>query len=187
MACCSSCGSASACSCDPTVLVGPAIAHTLAASLVPTVDCIRDLYTCMGVRPYTVALIWTQWSDGRRGEGTEGVIREEALLPTPKVAELSLKREVQSIGVEETGTTRVSEISASYSEDFLLGRGPNGERIPADQSFYWEVRYPQVNGKGVRRRYTVEGSPTLDSMKFQWVVSLQKASEDRTRSGNVRG
>jgi len=187
MACCSSCGS-QVCRCDPTVLDSRTVGGTLLASLAPTVDCIRDLYTSFGARPYQVSLVWTAWSGGKRGHGVESVVREEMVLPTPKVSDLTdLSRELSSIGVDEVGSVRVSEISVSYGEDRLLGRGDDGTKIPDDQNFYWEIRAPQSSGDSVRRRFVPKAAPTKDAMSFQWKISLLKVSEDRTRGGDVRG
>jgi len=184
---CASCGT-QACRCDSTVLEGAAINRTLVASLGPVVDCVRDMYTTLGARPYQVMLVWTAWSGGKRGRGVECVYREEAVLPTPQISDISdLSRELSAVGVDESGSVRVSQISTKYTEDYLIGRSDDGSKIPEDQNFYWEIRFPRADGKGPRRRFIPQAAPTLDAMAFQWKISLLKVSEDRMRDGDVRG
>lgn len=187
MACCVSCGS-QVCQCDPTVLSGSAIDCTLVASMTSTVDCIRDLYTSFGARPYQVMLVWTSWSGGVRGRGVEEIVREELILPTPKISDLTdLSRDLSAVGTDDSGSIRVTEISPKYTEDYLLGRPDDGAAIATDQHFYWEVRFPRADGLGPRRRFVPKSAPSLDALAFQWKISLLKVSEDRMRNGDVRG
>lgn len=181
---CSCCGSSSACDCTGNVLTGRDLASTLIASLTPTVDCIRDIATQLGARPYRVSLVWTRWSGGSRGEGHETVEREEALTPTPYVKDVSdLDRKLMPGGAEEVGDVKVTEISPRYTEDYLCGRDENGNDIPDDVSFYWEVLLPQARGNGIRRRYYPAGPPNTESTDFQWSIRLKKISENRQRDG----
>lgn len=169
-----------------TVLRQGDYAKTLAGSLVPCVDKLRDLLTVAGLRPYIVRLIWTRWSGGRRGYGTEEVHREEMLLPTPKLAPLTSLDMVQmATGGEETGDVMLEQVSARYTEDFLLGRDELGNAIADDHNFYYEVEFPQANGSfpGTRRRFVVSGTPTRFAGRFQWQIMLRKAVEDRRRDG----
>lgn len=161
---------------------------TLIARLTPAVDRLRDLKTKLGARPYRVSLVTTRWSGGERGVGAEEVVGCCVLLPTPKVADLDgLELTIQSVGADEVGTLRVSEISPSYSEEQLRGLGPLGEEIPADHNFYWEVTYPKANGADLRRRFLPRSPPGYDAVKFQWSIVLVKASEDRERNGDPEG
>jgi hypothetical protein len=167
---------------------GLGISGSLIASLTPCVDAIRDINTQIGARPYQVMLVWTRWSGGDRGVGVEEAIREELILPTPKLADMaSLSRDLSSVGVDEVGSVRISEISARYTEDYLVGRCDDGSAIAEDQNFYWEIRFPRADGCGMRRRFVPKSAPSLEATKFQWTISLLKASEDRMRSGDVRG
>ncbi len=171
-----------------TVPQGASIGSSLLASLIPCVDSIRDIATQLGARPYQVMLVWTQWSGGERGVGIEDVLREELILPTPKIADLtSVSRDLQPVGMDETGSIRVTEISARYTEDYLFGKCGDGSSIPEDQNFYWEVRFPREDGCGPRRRFFPKSAPSLDATNFQWKISLLKISEDRTRAGDPRG
>jgi len=186
MGCCASCGQ-SVCYCA-TELEGTAIDCTLVASLTNTVDCIRDIATTLGARPYQVLLVWTRWSGGARSQGIEEVIREESILPTPLVADISsVALSMQSIGIAEEGDVRITEISPRFNEDYLSGRGEDGSAIPPDQSFYWEVRRRTSDGLSMRRRFRLSGAPMHEATKFQWKVTLKKIAEDRMRSSDVRG
>lgn len=186
MACSACCNSPCSCGCG-SFTTGRS-SGSLVSSLIPCVDSIRDLYTQFGARPYQVMLVWTRWSGGERGVGVEEVVREELLLPTPKLGDMAaLSRDLSPVGVDEVGSVRIAEISARFTEDYLVGRCDDGGAIPEDQNFYWEVRFPRADGFGPRRRFVPKSAPMLDSTKFQWSISLLKVSEDRMRSGDVRG
>lgn len=165
------------------------IRKTLVASLVPCVDHIRDLYTSLGARVYEVALIHTRWTGGERGVGSEEVISDVPLLPTPRVSDLSaVQYQTYSLGGVEQGAINVSEISPRYTEDELMGRLPQGGEIPLDQNFYWELRVPVSPGEsGERRRFVPVSIPGLDPLRFQWMITLVRAQQDRSRSGSTRG
>jgi hypothetical protein len=163
------------------------MSQSLIASLAPCIDQLRDVATQLGARPYQVLLVWTRWAGGERGVGVEEIIRTEALLPTPKIADVAgLSRALQPIGIDEVGSVTVTEISTRYTEDFLLGLGVGGTPIPEDQNFFWEVHYPRPDGGGVRRRFTPKSAPSYSATRFQWSITLLRASEDRTRAGMLR-
>jgi len=178
------------CGDDFTVLEGRAIDRTLIASLTGCVDSIRDLYTCFGARPYQVSLVWTRWSGGDRGVGAEEIVGFHRILPTPKVTDLSnLKKELTQVGMDEAGDLRVSEISPRYNEDLLQGSDlvvETGAPIPKDVQFYWEITFPRANMPGIRRRFIPSRAPDLQPTKFQWRIDLLRASEDRTRIGEIQ-
>ncbi len=164
------------------------ISQTVIASLTPCVDKIRDLYTQLGARPYHVNLVHTQWSGGERGVGVEEVIDECPILPTPRVADLSaVNKQLLSVGLEEAGDIRVSEISPRFTEDQLMGISEDGTPVPGDQNFYWEIFFPRADGPGVRRRFTPKAVPNYNPTRFQWWIDLVKAYEDRTRQGDPAG
>lgn len=166
-----------------TELDSETVQRTLLSSLVGCVDCVRDLYTQFGARDYEVALVRTAWTGGARGRGVEEVIGEVKLLPTPLISALTeLDNVLTSIGQQETGGVRVSQISARYTEELLTGKSPTGQPIPKDQNFYYEIR--DAGGAGRRRRFTVDSPPDKDPLKFEWVINLTRAVKDRTRSGD---
>ncbi len=93
------------------------------------------------------------------------------------------------IGSEEIGNLRVSQISPRFNEDILVGQDlivARGVDIPADVNFYWEVFFPQTGADGIRRRFTPKSAPSLKPTAFEWTIDLMRASEDRTRSGELR-
>jgi len=189
MSSCGTCGftPCKCCDGDFTVLDPSNIQKTLVASLTGCVDSIRDIYTCLGARTYTVSMIRTRWSGGSRGVGVEEVLEETMILPTPKISTLTaLSTEQLSIGEEEIGAMQLSEVSARFTEDDLTGISMDGTPIPNDQNFYYEVQFPQPDGSAKRRRYSPDSAPNYDPLKFQWELSLVKIYEDRTRAGAPR-
>lgn len=188
MACCATCQfEPCRCPCGFTDPRTQNLRTTLARSLVPCVDAIRNLYTCFGVRSYTVSLVRTQWSGGFRGSGVEAVLSEEVILPTPRVSSLNgVEQLAQSAGLLESGTLRVDQISPRFAEDALQGLGAGGASIPEDQNFYWEVTVLFPDGSQRRRRFFPKVVPNLDMMKFEWQVTLEKAADDRGRDGSPR-
>lgn len=176
------------CTCDEgfTVLDSCSIGDTLIAQLTPIVDPLRDLFTQFGARPYTVTMIKTRWTGATRGEGTEEVICEERLLPTPLISDLTaLRQELLSIGSEEVGEIDISEISPRYTEDQLLGQEPDGTPRAANEDFYYEVEFLRSDGPGPRRRFLPNSSPNYMPTDFQWVIRVIRAHADRTRAGAV--
>jgi len=114
------------------------------------------------------------------------MVREVMLLPTPLIDDMAkLRNDLQTIGLEELGVIRVSEISPRFNEDFLTGKSDDGAPIPLDQNFFWEIWFERPTGPGVRRRFTVKGVPSYMATKFQWWVDLLRANDDRTRNGLV--
>lgn len=176
--------------CGRFTLVDKVVGQTLVDRLTPTVDRIRDIYTRLGARQYTVTLIWTRWAGGVRGAGEEFVIKECMIQPTPDIGDLTeLANEVQMIGPEETGTLEIKEISPRFNEDLLMGRGGvvrEGDPIPDDVSFYWEVMFPRPDASVARRRFVPASAPNKDPTGFDWQIKLAKASEDRARDGEPR-
>lgn len=164
---------------------------TIVSKLNGVADRLRDLKTKpFGARPYQVSLIWTQWSGGYRGAGTEQVFRRIDILPTPQIENLNaLLSTLQSVGVDEVGTVSVTEISPQrYTEDVLVGLlAGDGSPIPEDLNFYWEIHFPRPGTPGVRRRFVPRSAPSLDATRFQWTIQLLRASQDRTRSGTPEG
>ncbi len=167
-----------------TDLSGNALAATLIPKLTTVRDKVWDLRTRLGAQPYTVSIVVTGWSGGRRNSGVEEVVSCVDITPTPTVEAMgSQTRTLHPVGLDEVGTVRVSGISPAYTEDELVGVGPLGQPIPADQNFYWEITFRQPTGQNpVRRRYEVRGTPEYNPTRFQWTVLLVKADENRDRN-----
>lgn len=164
-------------------LTGGQYRDTLVQKLTPVADKVRNLATRLGGRPYEVFLVRTRWSGGRRNAGTEEVLSAEALVPTPTVSTINaLTQMLQSVGLDEAGTVVVSGISPSYTEDQLVGIGPQGQPVAVDENFYWEIVYPRpAPDAAVRRRYALQSAPDYRATRFGWTVTLIKAGEERDR------
>ena len=174
------------CSCQGSSVFGcEKCGCDIVQALIPCVDAARNVASCLGARPYTVTLVWTRWSGGSRGDGTEEVVREVAITPTPKIAlDNAIQKSPTNYGIDESGTVQLTEISGRYTEDLLSGRDDyDGSPAPYDQQFFWEIRYP-TKGKP-RRRFTLKTAPIFDAENVQWVVTLLKSGEDRARDGQV--
>lgn len=192
----------------PAPLSGPEEAkRTLAHKLTPIADRLRQLNTRFGLRSKRVFLVWSVWSGAERGEGTERVLYEIELLPTPRVSDLSsLARRPYSAGVFPEGSIRVDQISAgAYTRDVLVGLSiprQTTEAPRADQGsainkhdyekgtdpridFWWEV---QEDGRGdnpARRvRFRIFGGPSRNEGSLWWAVNLELADEARSRDGS---
>lgn len=184
---CGQCGrTLSSCGCDQkfTLPTQTNILGMLIPDLTCVVDQIRDLYTCLGARQYTVSLVWERWSGGERGVGYPDVVHSEVILPTPLVVSLTaLNNSIESVGLTEVGGIRVSEISPRYTEDFLMGRSriiPDGEKIPDDVNFYYEIK---LLSSGVSRRFLPKSAPSgTTALDFEWSIDLIRAQDDPTRS-----
>ncbi len=173
-----------------TNLINGEYNRTLARKLVPVADSLRDLLTKAGLRPYVLRLVWTEWTRGMRDEGTEEVVRMVQILPTPKVQAVeTLEEVVRAVGTEEFGEILVTQISARYTENFLRGFGEDGSETPANQSFYYEIEFPNENGTfpGIKRRFTLQGAPALYPGRFGWELKLRKAIANRGLDGIPQG
>lgn len=174
--------------------------NSLAHKLSGVADNLRQLSTRFGLRPQRVFLVWTEWSGEHRGEGTESLLAEVELLPTPRVSDATaLARRGYSAGAIPEGTLRVDQISAGrYTADMLWGlRIPDdgagrvlseSEAEPSSKSnvdFWYEM---QEDGRGDnparRERFRLFSSPHREAGSLYWSVNLESASEPRNRAGD---
>lgn len=156
----------------------------LGGCLKDCVDEIRQIATDLGARPYRVFWVRTRWSGRERGLGVESVISVEELTPTPNVQLSGLQRQMLDIGVDEQGATTVTEISPRYTETQLTGQRPNGEEIPPNETFYWEISLSRGDADAKkRRRYMLQGAPVYEAARLQWTVTLIRAGTDREADG----
>jgi len=168
---------------DPTSLQ---LGKTLARRLVPLADKLRDMLTKFGLRPYKVKVVRVKWSGGARGAGAPVVVGDLHILPTPLISDLnSLSNIVEAVGLTEVGSLTLSEVSGRFSEDDLLGRDSEGNPVAPDEEFFYEVEFPRLDGKpSTRRRFYPRSPPQYHAGKLQWTVRLEKALEDRDRTGD---
>lgn len=166
-----------------TQLDGDAYAKTLVQKLTPVADKVWNLATRLGGLPYRVFIVRTKWTGGKRNHGVEEVESVMPVLPTPEVGALTAQSQVlQAVGLDEVGSVMVTSISSSYTEDELVGLGPQGQPISDDRNFYWEIEFMRpLPDAPVRRRYVVKSSPFLDATAFGWAITLEKAGEERDR------
>lgn len=164
------------------------VAKSLARRFGPLADSLRDLLTKFGLRTNTVRMVKVQWTGGRRGRGSPVLLSEEVILPNPKVVNYdALTQFVNPIGANEDGDIEVIQIPTRYTEEQLLGRGPNGEEIPIDIEFFWEVEFPRPDGGPPQiRRFVPRGVPSYKPGSLQWTLRLTKANEDRGTDGGIR-
>jgi hypothetical protein len=170
-----------------TKLTGSDFGKTLARRFVPLADSLRDLLTKVGLRPYIVRIVRTRWSGPYRGQGQEYVVSETDVLPTPKISDLSgITAIVQPIGLDEIGGIMVSQISGRFTEEELRGLSADGSPPEVTDNVFWEIEFPRPDGPGERRRFVMRSAPHYYSGRLQWVVRLERANEDRARSGELR-
>jgi len=191
----------------PAPLPSPQAAkHTLANRFTRLADRVRQLNTRFGLRSRRVFLVWTKWTGAVRGEGNEKVINVVELLPTPKVSDLTaISRNVMAQGTVPTGSIRVEQISAgAFTEDQLRGltipgispMAPNGtigapvnpvglnrNSNPRIDFWYEVVEDGRGDNPAFRQRYRLLNGPTRQEGRLQWVVGLERASEERDRLG----
>lgn len=145
-------------------------------------------------------------ANGTIGVGRPVVLAIHEIQPPPRVGSVSgVSEDVDSLGRTETGSIRVDRISASYSEDFLLGL-VSPFRDPAHPSsllpgieFGWEIverrgagfvspGYEAQVGRRrdiapVRRRYIPSSQP--DPSPLEWSVTLEHAEGMFDRAGQI--
>lgn len=165
--------------------------NSLAARLSKTVDKARQIEVRLGMRPYQVFLTWTTWDGDERGEGQQRVVARIPMTPTPVVSDLTaLRKQPFSAGRALIGDLRLSEVSASYPLEVLLGnvipdRGQ--DEVPEPFHFFYEVvedgRYCPPGEGDERKRFSLSAAPFLDAENQQWILVLQKMSGDMQRDG----
>jgi hypothetical protein len=158
---------------------------TLVRRFIGLADSLRDLLTKFGLREYRVSIIRVEWSGGKRGRGMPVVLSEKVILPTPKISSFDALTEfVQPVGLDELGSVELSQISGSFTEEDLRGTSNEGDNIPPDQEFYYEVEFFPHNGPSQKRRFFPRSAPTYFPGRLQWTIRLEKANEDRDRGGD---
>ena len=167
--------------------------QSLAARLGKTVDKFRQVEARLGFRPYQVFLTWTTWDGDERGDGNQRVVARIPLEPTPVVSDLSaLRQQGFSAGRALVGDVRLTEVSADYPLEVLLGnvipdRGQ--DQVPEPFHFFYEIvedgrHCPPKGGGDERKRFNLAAAPYLDAENFQWILVLGKMMGDMDRSGN---
>lgn len=161
---------------------------TLAARLGRVVDAGRAIDARLGFRPYRTFLVWMKWSGDERGEGNRVVACRSEILPTPKIDDLSgVGKSKAGAGTFGTGSIKVSEISASYTREILMGTvipdSPESE-VPQPYEFFWEVMEDDRHGPArVRHRFSVSAEPAFSAEDSGWTVMLAAQSDPPDADG----
>jgi hypothetical protein len=172
-----------------TVSTAELLRTSLGQRLIPVVDRVRDIATVLGTRPYRVRIVRTRFAGPRRGVGVESVVHQMDILPTPKVVDMTTLTElVTPVGVNEQGTIQLQEVSGRYTEEQLMGVGPNGDAIASNEAVYFEVEFFRRDGSPSElRRFQRDSIPFYDAGRVQWIVTLVSVVENRARSGQTEG
>jgi hypothetical protein len=165
--------------------------YALGYDLVPVVDVARDIPVELGLRPYEIHLVRTQWTSGdSRGNGVEQVLADVCLLPIPKLISLDGVTLVMNPGgLDELGTVRVLDISGRYSEQFLRGLDEELNPPSSNSQFFYEILFPtlgQIQDTGIRRRFTLVGAPNWNAENVCWELTLVRTRGDRTYAGALQ-
>jgi hypothetical protein len=159
----------------------PAGQRTLAETLGPSIDVIRQIACDLGVRPYRVFLVHWQWPV-KKGIGRPREISRIEILPTPRVRDLNATTlAMTAFGLNETGGLFIDKISARFSEADLMGRTPDvidparPQTNLASTECFWEVRETRQTTPPTKpRRYRANVVPMLNRTGMHWSVALVK-------------
>jgi hypothetical protein len=152
-------------------------------------DRLRQLHTKFGARSRRVFLVWTQATGEERGDGTETELARVEVLPTPEILDLTaVALNPYSAGKLPVGSIRVGEVSASFTRDELTGYVVPGKSerlpdLPAVDFFYEVVEDGRGEDPAPRMRFRLAAEPSRTETNVCWVLVLERASEDRARSG----
>ena len=168
--------------------------NSLAARLAKTVDKARQIEVRLGMRPYQVFMVWTTWEGDERGDGNQRIVARIPMTPTPKVSDLTaLRQNAFSAGRALVGDLRLTEVSANYPLEVLMGNiiPDRGEdEMPHPYHFFYEVvedgRHCPPGEGDERKRFSLEAAPFLDAENQQWILTLGKMSGDMQRDGTPR-
>jgi hypothetical protein len=168
--------------CRPRPLAIPE--RSFVEDMAETVDCLRQLATDFGARPYRVFIVTVQWDGARPGEGKQSVLSEEELLPTPRADLSAISYQITNAGRTDQGTVRLYEVSPNYTEADL--HRMIGSELADNQQAFVEIRLDGREGNTpVRHRLTVSGAPFYDATGFQWILPLKIQYENRTKRGEL--
>jgi len=170
-----------------TQLDGVAGDGSLSRRLIRVADRMRDLRVRFGFRPYVVHMVRTRWPSGLRGKGPEVLVSDDVLLPVPLISDLTgLALTADAAIFKEMGSIVLSEVSGTYTENMLRGLGGDGNSIPEDESFWYEVEFKAGTESAERRRFSIRSAPTYQASRFQWLITLYAAAQGRGRDGELR-
>lgn len=162
-----------------TMLNDQSFDRTLVRKLMPLANTLRDLIVRFGLRAQYVRIMHVRWSGGRIGVGQPFLLKNEPLLPTPKVEGIKdLSSTTEGIGEVEVGRVVVSKINPEYTEEFLRGKKPDGTQ-DEDVEVFYEIEFlGEEHAMARRRRFVLESVPEYKLLS--WTVNLVRAHEERS-------
>lgn len=145
--------------------------------------------------------------DSMVGVGRPVLVQEVEILPTPLISPLTgVAKDMDATGLTERGGITLSQVSARFTEDELMGlvtpfRDPaRPDAFLPGYEFWYEVQSDRPAGyitsgyvdcelpqeqRQPRRRFHVSGTPHHDAPGFEWTLSLTRADGERGRNGEV--
>ena len=167
---------------EDRVVCGQSMEPSLVDELGEVADDLRQLMTDFGARPYRMFSVIVSWDGGEVGRGTQRILRETELLPTPYIDMSVLRYNVVSGGRSDSGSTKVLEISPRYTEFELEEMFPR--ELALHEQAFLEVRMDGRDGaKPLRHRFAVVGLPARDATGFQFTMAVSIQFEERTPDG----
>lgn len=172
-------------------LRSPEVGSNFSSLLVPIVDRLRQLNTSFGLRPYRVFLVYLNWTGGRRGDGVPQMLSRTEVLPTPRVDLGGTIQALMSSGMTESGGIKVTEISAKFAEDDLMGHTTDwaDNTVPTTGrqtiEFFWEIVEDRQASPPKPRRYYPEGPPIFEQRSLGWSINLLRQDQDNRRNGGT--
>jgi hypothetical protein len=146
-----------------------------------------EVHGRLGTRAYRVWRVVRRWSGGEVGRGQlmdkERVeLRcgfDERRRPTPPRVVLSGQYARSLAGVVEDGMIVLEQLDPTYTEADLVDFG----RLDPSDEAYIEVVQDTRDGAAPdrpARRFTIEGAPYRDTMRFQWSLRLREQQPSAT-------
>jgi len=158
--------------------------RTLVEDLGDVVDDIRQIASDLGARPHTYHSITVRWSGGDIGRGEAEVIRDVAIVPTPRTEPVGyLDRSLLEAGVIERGDVVLTGVSPRLTEDEIDTLCGNVVDAPGYETFV-EQRMDVRDGSTRRRRFVAAKAP--ERRTSDWRIVLRRADGDRARDGEPR-
>jgi hypothetical protein len=159
------------------------LGDNLVDDLLETVDDLRgDLHPAFGVRQYNLTVVTRTWSGGAVGDGdytdTELLIEPQPYISSYQtqyaLGKLMVEWMGRPMGIDDSGTLYVSEISLTYTQAELMGMG-DGVALGSNQEVFYKVT--DALGNGIAPTYWVaRANPFPDrQITIGWAMELRRA------------
>lgn len=81
----------------------------------------------------------------------------------------------------------LQKISGRYTEETLLGVGPDGGEVAPNETVFYEIEYFRRDGRpSEKRRFVRSSVPNWLAGSVEWNITLVSANENRQRDGSPR-